>query len=299
MLGSMILEALLLAQDRYHVTVLVREQPQQTSTQHVDFRVVDYDSDLILTDALQNQDVLVSAIGKGALAFQPLLVRAAVRAGVKRIIPSEFGADLRNLRTRAMPVYRLKVAVEIELEKLAASTDVTYTFIYTNCLLDWAVSTEGRFLLDPVARAIRIYDGGKGKFSTTTCRTAARAVVAVLDHYAETANRAVYVHDAVLTQMEILDMAKSTPGIDIEPHWITTHVDTAEQEATALQAVREGATDPKLFFAFAIRAAVAPHYGGLFLRTDNEMLGLPEMTPTQVRELVQEAIRDSSRKVRS
>ena len=51
----------------------------------------DYTVDF-LTSAMKGQDVVVLTIGSAALAAQTTAIDAAIKAGVKRIIPSEFGS---------------------------------------------------------------------------------------------------------------------------------------------------------------------------------------------------------------
>jgi uncharacterized protein YbjT (DUF2867 family) len=65
-----------------------------------------------LTRILQDQDAVVSCLGDTAEAVtaQRVLIKAAVAAGVKRFIPSEFGSDTTNRRVRSFPFFKQKVA---------------------------------------------------------------------------------------------------------------------------------------------------------------------------------------------
>jgi uncharacterized protein YbjT (DUF2867 family) len=273
----------------YKLTILVRSGSHCSIPHDATVVEVDYNSDESLRGALQGHDVLVSALGKTALDLQPRLIDAAVMAGVQRIIPSEFGGDLRNQKTRQFPTYRSKVLVEEQLERLWTQSGVSYTLIFTNCLLDWGLSAKGATLLNPSDRTIRLYDGGNKKFSTTSMATVGRAVVAVLDHYDETANRPVYIHDIVITQKELLEMAKEVTAGDGKD-WVVSHVDTAKAEAEAYSALKEPVRDMKLFYGFAIRGAFGEGYGGHFLNTDNELLGIKEMEIGQVKEVVRKSV---------
>lgn len=44
-----------------------------------------------LEEAFKGQDVIICMLGDGAFALQEDIIRAAIKAGVKRIFPSEFG----------------------------------------------------------------------------------------------------------------------------------------------------------------------------------------------------------------
>ena len=251
---------------------------------------VDYNSEDSLCRGLQKQDVLISALGKPALDLQPRLIDAAVAAGVQRIIPSEFGGNLGNPKTRQLPTYRPKVLVEEQLERHRKRSGISYTLIYTNCLLDWGMSPKGNMLLNPVERTINLYDGGDVKFSTTSMPTVARALIGVLDHYHETANRMVYIHDVVVTQNKLLDMAKEVTAGDGGKEWTTSYVDTSRAEAEAYAALKQSRKDLKVFYGFAVRGGFGEGYGGHFLKTDNELLGIKEMEMDQVKEFVRRCV---------
>jgi hypothetical protein len=276
---------------RFDLTVLVRSNSQLPVTS-LPGRLVqlDYDSQESLRSALQDQDVLISALGKTALAFQPRLFEAAYAAGVKRIIPSEFGGDLTHPLTREFPTYRPKVLVEEQLERYRQESGMSYTLIFTNCLLDWGMSSEGALLLNPSDRSVNLYDGGNHKFSTTTMATVGKAVVAVLDKYEETANRGVYVQDVAVTQNELLQLAKEVTAGDDGPEWVVSHVDTAQLEQTARSEWQSGGMSFRVFYGFAVRAAFAPGYGGHFVNCDNELLGVKEMKTDRLREVVRQCV---------
>lgn len=65
-----------------------------------------------ITKAFQGQDAVVSLVGASALKDQTKLVDAAVKAGVKRFIPSEFGSDTSDDTVRAkVPIFNVKKEV--------------------------------------------------------------------------------------------------------------------------------------------------------------------------------------------
>lgn len=275
---------------RYQLTVLVRRGNTSAVQQNCQVIEVDYSSDDSLRQALKGQDVLVSALGKMALGMQEKLIDAAVAAGVRRIIPSEFGGNLSNPKIRNFPTYRPKVLIEEQLMQYHELQRTSYTFIYCNCLLDWGLSSAGRMLLDPGERSIRLYDGGDIKFSTTTMLTVAKAVVAVLDHYSETANRSIFIHDVVTTQNQLLTMAREVTTGDGGKEWDVVPVETAQVEADAYEALKLNPKDPKIFYGFAVRGAFGDGYGGLFQKTDNELLGLREMDLEEVKNIVRACV---------
>ncbi|KAM5353282.1 hypothetical protein ACJZ2D_016821 [Fusarium nematophilum] len=290
MLGSHILAAFC-QNERYNLTALIRDKssipplPAQVAVIQVD-----YESHESLVSALQGQDVLVSALGKSALHCETRLVDAAVAANVRRIIPSEFGANLENPKTRAFPTYASKVSLEDQLRRRCELSNLSYTLIYTNCLLDWAIASHGALLVDPSQRLVKLYDGGNTKFSTTSMATVGRTVIAVLDHYTETANRALCVQDIAMSQIELLELVKEVTDSDGGDEWTVVHIDTGEAEARAQAALEKGAMTIEVFYGFAVRAAFAPGYGGYFARCDNELLGIKGMGRDEVKGLIREVL---------
>lgn len=247
----------------------------------VRFATVDYDSPESLWAALRGIDAVVSTLGKkSGLDCQLKLIDAAVAAGVKRFIPSEFGADLQNAKIRGFPTYRTKVQTEQYLEKLAERTNLSYTYIYNSLLLEDGL--EMNVFGDFTNRTVNIYDGGDTPFSTTRISTVARAVVAVLQQFEATRNRAVRIRDISISPNELLRR--------IQKHdcawghqWTPVAVDTAALVKGAENEWALGRFSPKAFAAFATRATfgrgIASSYDG-----DNERLGIKEMAKEDMEE---------------
>ena len=270
-LGPAILDQLLAAD--FAVTVLTRADSKSTFPSNVKVVKVDYASLDSLTSALQGQDAFVSTLSHTAITGQIRLVDAALAAGVKRFIPSEFGSDTNNALARKLPVYADKVKVQGYIEEKAKEHHgFTYTGIYTSAFFDWGLRLG--LLLGKEK-----YDGGEQRFSVTRLETIGKAVVAVLQKPQETANRDVYVHDAVVTQNQMAKMS----GKEWEAEEVSTEV--AEREAYA--ELEKPQPDFRLaLYGFIKRAIWGRGYGGEFTKVDNEMLGLGIMSEEEVQSLV-------------
>ncbi|EIN03739.1 NAD(P)-binding protein [Punctularia strigosozonata HHB-11173 SS5] len=223
---------------KFDVVVLSRSDNPSGLPAGVTVRKVDYDS-VELTAALQGVDAVVSAVASAALAGQTKIIDAAVAAGVKRFLPSEFGNDLQHPAVRAVPAFAPKVAVQEYLKKVVAESDLTYTIVSTGPFLDWGLYAG--FLVGSLEeRKVEIYDGGHQEFSATTLPTLGRGVVAVLQHLEETKNRAVYFHEAVVSQSKLLGIAKElTPG----ETWEVTESKSADLKARADEKLAKGIFD--------------------------------------------------------
>jgi hypothetical protein len=129
------------------VTVISRIGSNSSFPPSVNVLTVDYSSVASLTAAFQGQDAVVSTVGSGGLLGQSVLFDAAVAAGVKRFLPSEFGSDLSDSKTASLPVFGHKIAIRNYIEeKVKAGAKITYTYVINGPFLDWGL--EVGFLLD-------------------------------------------------------------------------------------------------------------------------------------------------------
>jgi len=155
----------LLKSELFEITVLTRESSTATFPAGVKVAKVDYSNFDSLVAALEGQDALVSTVGGQAIAGQRILIDAAVKAGIKRVIPSEFGCDLKNPKARALPVFKSKVEIEDYLDDLAVKGVLSYTLVFTGVFLDMGLRNGMFFNFKD--KTAKIYDGGDQLFSTS------------------------------------------------------------------------------------------------------------------------------------
>ena len=213
---------------------------------------------------------------------QLLLIEAAAKNHVKRFIPAEFGSNLLNEKCAAIPIFKGKVAARAALKKEAASSGLTYTFICTGPFLDWGI--QAGFLLSLKEKKTTLFDGGDRVFSTTSLPTIGKAAVGVLTHLEETKDRAVYVHDTATTLKKLATMGKKAVGVD---GWQEPVVSVDEVLDQAWAELKKEQPNPGVFVYNFIRASIwGEGYGSHFEKTDNELLGIPEMSDAEVQGLV-------------
>ncbi len=87
---------------------------------------------------------MLSLLSREAVALQPLVIDAAVAAGVSRFIPSEFGIDTRTVRDQKIgPKVRSKVETTKYLVELSAKhPDFTWTGLSVGLLFDWVSASS-------------------------------------------------------------------------------------------------------------------------------------------------------------
>lgn len=267
----------------FTVTALTRANSTSTFPSSVKVANVDYNDVESLTSALKGHDALVSTMSSASIDQQHKLVDAAMAAGVKRLIPSEFGCDISKPETRQLPVFAQKVQIEEDIERKTRGTQTTYTFIFNNVFLDW--SLDKKFGIDLQEKKMEILDGGETVYTTTPIPFVAKGVVGVLQHPDETANKSVRLHGTNLTQKKFLEIAQRVVGKD---GWQITEANTADLEKQSYEILKQ---DPGNIYGwipgFLKRAIFAEGYGGSFSQNnDNEMLGLKELSESEVEDIV-------------
>lgn len=244
---------------------------------------IDYESLDSITEAFQGQDAVVSTIASAALATQLRLVEAAVKARVKRFLPSEFGSDTQNPKARTLPIFRDKIATQDALKKEGAAGSLTYTFVCTAPFFDWGIMVG--FLINVKAKSIDLFDGGDRTFSATTLPNVGKAVVGVLKRPEETKNRTVYVQDYSTTQKKLVAFGKKAAGSD---GWTENVVAIDDCLKRGYEELQKPNPNPQIFALEFIKASVfGEGYGGDFAgKLDNDLLGVKELSDAEVQEIV-------------
>ncbi|CAO2648821.1 Nn.00g097700.m01.CDS01 [Neocucurbitaria sp. VM-36] len=235
-LGVPILEALLDAD--FHVTVLSRKGGNSFKLKahsKLTIKEVDFKSTASLTQALLGVDIVIACLATIAIGTQNPLIDASVAAGVKRYIPAEFGMDSQNPLCVKLPVCVPKAETQRYLVgKSIANPDFTYTAIANGLFLDWGIKMG--IIVDVAQHTATLYNGGDVPFSATNLADIVKAVLGVIRHQAETANRVVYVHSARVTQNSLIQYAKDKDGKE----WKTIEKDTTTVMEESLAELEKG-----------------------------------------------------------
>lgn len=275
-LGGSILSALVTTK-KFNVTIISRNESSSTFPSDIAVTHADYTSVSSLTTAFKGQDAVISVVGVAGLAGQSILFDAAVAAGVKRFLPSEFGSDIANANVAALPCFGPKLNTRKHIEaKIAAGADITYTYVVNGAFLDWGLKVG--FLFAWKDGKPTIYNSGNNEFSTTTLESIGLATVGVLSHYEETKNRSVYVESIRITMNKMLELAqKAMPEKTFTP----IQVDLADVKKASDEGFAKGD------FSGALGYVYCSIFGGQtydmpFSKIDNELLGVPCKTEADV-----------------
>jgi saccharopine dehydrogenase-like NADP-dependent oxidoreductase len=134
-LGPSILSAFE-ADPHFTVSVLTRNSSTSTFPSHVKVhRISDDYPEVELLEAFKGQDAVISTIQTASIKQQETIIDAAIKAGVKRFVPSEFGSDTLNEKSVAViPQYfagkisTVKYLEEKEKEGLTWTAFITGPF---------------------------------------------------------------------------------------------------------------------------------------------------------------------------
>jgi len=156
-----------------------------------------------MENAFKGQDAVVATFNHKANSAQHAMVDAAVKAGVKRFIPADFGSNGESEAVMELfPPLRMKKAA-IDYCRSKESDTFSWTSIVTGLFVDVAIKNGfmGYNLKD---RTATIWDSGDGKFSCSARHTIGTTVAQVLAQPEKSKNRYVYTSSFETSQNAIL-----------------------------------------------------------------------------------------------
>ncbi|KAH9203966.1 hypothetical protein DL95DRAFT_529444 [Leptodontidium sp. 2 PMI_412] len=233
--GTPIVKALLDA--GFTVTAIARLDSTSTYPAGVEVRKANLHSLDDVAKAFLGQDAVVSTIATSAVGGQDVFADAAIVAGVKRYIPSEFGINTRKLQGEVLgKMLKSKIAhVDYLIEKAKSYPSFTWTGLATGLFFDWGLNF-GTFGLSLKNKSIRILDSGNELVSTSSLSYVGKAVAAILTHEAETANKYIEMAEFTTSQNQILTMFEEERGTK----FTVTNAKTADIEKAAHSKLSSG-----------------------------------------------------------
>jgi hypothetical protein len=244
----------------------------------VEVAQVDYSSVDSLVRALRGQDAVVSTVGAEAISGQKLVIDASIQAGVKRYIPSDWGALTTDPEAQALPVHAPVVEIQKYLAEKARSGDLEYTIFSTGPFLDFVISVP--FAVDFANRIVELYDNGEHPFSTTSVASIGKAVVGALRNAEATKNRVLFVHDIVLTQAKLLALGKKHTALGEK--WTENAVDSQAELQKVMDSIAKDGLDMPKSVALLKAALLSGKYAAEYKSVDNELLGLGLLTEEEL-----------------
>jgi len=225
-----------------------------------------------LISAFKGQDAVVSVIGAAGLDEEIKIIDAAVKAGVKRFLPSEYGMNSLNENgAKLIPAFAGKVKTNAFLREQEAK-GLSWTAILSGSLFDWGAPI-GLAGFSINTKEALILNGGNQRFSSSNLSQIGNAVVAVLSKPEETANQFLYIDSFTATQNEILAEFEKATG----EKWKVTESTTENAKAEGQALFAKGDFSGLLLLVKVLTFDEA--YGNDFTKVatlSNEKLGLPK-----------------------
>ncbi|KAI8965457.1 NAD(P)-binding protein [Daldinia sp. FL1419] len=197
----------------FDVTIITRVESTSVFPQGIPVIRTEYTVEK-LTTVLSGQDAAVSVIGPGGVSLQTTLVDAAEAAGVQRFVLDDFGwgPDFNSLPEFKSIDAQRKVAWARVSELSQANPKFTFSGIAIGNPIDWALKRFPLMGFDVQKRSAIIYDDGTEEFTGTTLEGIGQAVVGVLKHPKETANRFLKARSIQVNQSKLLDAFQKVTG---------------------------------------------------------------------------------------
>ncbi|KAJ5598724.1 hypothetical protein N7537_008808 [Penicillium hordei] len=287
LLGTAVLEQL--SKSSFDVTVLSRDPsslsglPSGVSTSAVDYSSIDS-----LVSALQNQDVVVATLGAAAILGQKVIIDACIKAGVKRYIPSDWGSITTDPTARHLPTNYPFVQIQDYLKEKAQKGELEYTILSTGGFFDGILDVP--FLLDLSTSSVEYFDEGQHPFSVTTLDGVGKAVVGALKVPAQTKNRNIFVHQALITQVKMVSIVKkySTSG----RQWQETYVNGETKFNESLDLATKNPGDFGFIMGLLKAMALSGKFNSAYSTVDNDLVGLPILSDEELENLVVSKLRE-------
>lgn len=246
-LGQPILDALV-SEGSFEITVLQRAS-SRSKPGHLDKIRVETISDSLpideLTEKLRGQDAVVVCYRAKDAAEQIKFGEAAAAAGVKRLIPADFGScDSSGQRERELVrLFDLKVQIRESLQRLAREHEAfSWTSLVNGHFFDWGLR-ESFLHFDLGSRRAEIVDDGNTRSSQATLAQIARATVAVLRRPEETRNRMLFIQSFCVSQNEVLRSLERATGAKWDVEYVESEKFIREKKALADQGNKDAIED--------------------------------------------------------
>lgn len=226
-IGSTTLQGLL-SHGIHEITVLARPESKSTYPANVTVKTGSYEDEDFLVSALKDIDFLVLQLPIAAVDLQDGFFRAAAKAGVPWILPTEFGSDPEAERIHELwPFLARKKQRRDLIEELGVSSWVA---VVTNPWFDFCFG-RGEWGVNIAKRTATLWDGGSYKMSTTTLARAGAATAELLAlpdaELARFRNGLFRVTSFHISQRQILDAVLRATGTT-EADWDVTTLDSGE-----------------------------------------------------------------------
>ncbi|GME41819.1 hypothetical protein GTA08_BOTSDO10494 [Neofusicoccum parvum] len=253
----------------FDVTILSRAESKTVFPDGTKVVKTDYSPES-LRSAFAGKDAIVSIVSAEGHEGQKTVIDAAISAGVKRFIPSDFGSD--TSKAEVLDAVPFLIEKRKIVDYLRTKEDnITWTALVNSAFFDWTLKF-GILGPDLEKRQATIWDDGDVRFTATNLNTIGKALVAILSggSYEKTKNQYIRIASHVQSQNDILESLRRITG---EEWPVTARQDLGAHIKSTQEKVAQGHTEASegLLLGILFGKKNLAIYGPL----RNEELGLP------------------------
>ncbi|UKZ69494.1 uncharacterized protein TrAtP1_010500 [Trichoderma atroviride] len=301
-LGSQVLQRIA-ALKKYDITFIGRKEPSEYKNvpEGIPIVQVDLKDHKTLVKALTGADAVVVFThfnpGGDLDIVQIALINAAIEAGVKLFVPSEWapdtaggnGATIARIGPNTLPpnpAVAAKRVVHNYLLCRSAANQIDFVSLHVGNLL---INLSAFASLDINKRTASLGDGGHGLISVSSIDTLTKGLDSLLTQYPKFKNGFFYICDGE-TSLQRLVKTFQEASETKEP-WKITSFSIAERKQQADENMRNGVFTNKEFAA----VLTFPFTGGLTVwqNPDNERLGLGPPSDGKAQKIVDDFVQSS------
>jgi len=268
------------ADPRFTVSILARHSSKSTFPSHLKVhRIGDDYPEAELLEAFQGQDAVISTIATVGARYQKTIIDMAIKAGVKRFVPSDFGSDTTNKNAIALIPQYFKGKMEtVEYLKGKEKEGLTWTSFVTGSFFELAIET-GYMGYDLKEHKATIVNDGNDTWSTTTFAAIGAAVRNSMLIPEKTANKYIFIASFTVSQNDVLASLEKATG----KKWEVKHVDGEEDKKIGLEKMSKGDFSGAPLLIRYMNCVDG--HGGNYMNYKegaNELLSLPKQTLDEV-----------------
>ena len=275
----------------YTVTAIQRKESKKVAAGAAKSIKVDLTSESGLIDAFKGQDAVVSATPDPVLATEKIWMDAAVSAGVKRIVLSEYSTNMDNQKSQTLPIIHDKLITRKYAEELGSAGKIGWSSVNNGPFLLPFIWTSGWMGANLKTKTALFHDGGDKIVCTSTLERIGETVEKILapEHAEETKNKSIYTYSAAVSERKITNVISKVTGFDFP----STNVSVDEVTKDAFAALEKG--DNSKNMQFYVPFCWGDGYGGDFRsQAWNEKLGLKELSDEELEGLFREWLSKNS-----
>ncbi|KAL6898528.1 hypothetical protein GGI43DRAFT_78974 [Trichoderma evansii] len=301
-LGSRVLQRIA-ALKKYDIAFIGRKDPSEYKNVPEGIPVVQVDlkDHKSLVKALTGADAVIVFIqfhpGGDLDIVQLALINAAIEAGVKLFVPSEWapdtaggnGATIARVGPNTLPpnpAVAAKRVIHNYLMARSAANQIDFVTLHVGNLL---INLSGFASLDLNNRTAALGDGGHGLISISSIDTLTRGLDGLLTKYPTVKNNFFYICDGETSLQRIVKTFQDAS--ETKEPWKITSFSIAERKRQADENMRNGIFTVREFAA----VLTYPFTGGLTVwqNPDNERLGLEPPSDGKAQKIVDDFVQNS------